>query len=77
MQIVSLMPAFGGVGVVARGLGLTMGASWGWGGGVARCRLSWRMYVPGASCKRRYWGQGEEDRIDSDLLRLTVDTRDR
>lgn len=40
MQIVSLMPAFGGVGVVARGLGLTMGASWGWGGGVARCRLS-------------------------------------
>ena len=27
MQTVSLMPAFGGVGVVASGLGLTMGAS--------------------------------------------------
>ena len=52
IQIVSLMPAFGGIGAVARGLGLTVGASWGWGGGVARCRLSWRMYVPSASCKR-------------------------
>ena len=29
MQIVSLMPAFGGAVVVARGLGLMMGASWG------------------------------------------------
>ncbi len=41
-QIETLTPAFGGWGVVERGFELTMGASWGWGGGVARCRLSCR-----------------------------------
>lgn len=51
------MPAFGGVGVVARGLGLAIGASWGWGGGVARCRLSWRTYVPCTSCQRVFEGR--------------------
>ena len=42
IQIESFMPAFGGEGVVANGFELTIGASWGCGGGVARCRLSCR-----------------------------------
>lgn len=42
IQIESFMPAFGGDGVVANGFELTIGASWGCGGGVARCRLSCR-----------------------------------
>ncbi len=42
IQIESFMPAFGGAGVVANGLELIIGASWGCGGGVARCRLSCR-----------------------------------
>lgn len=36
----SFVPAVGGEGVVASGLGFCTGASEGWGGGVARCRLS-------------------------------------
>jgi hypothetical protein len=39
-------PVVGGVGSVARGLGFMIGASDGWGGGVARRRSSWSMYVP-------------------------------
>lgn len=39
-------PTVGGVGTVARGLLLTIGASDGCGGGVARWRLSFRWYVP-------------------------------
>ena len=39
-------PDVGGAGTVARGLGLMIGASDGWGGGVARCKSSLRWYVP-------------------------------
>ena len=42
----SFTPIVGGVGSVASGFGLMIGASDGWGGGVARSRSSWRMYVP-------------------------------
>ena len=46
IHIESFMPAFGGAGVVASGFGLIMGPSCGCGGGVARCKLSCRKYVP-------------------------------
>ena len=39
-------PDVGGFSSVARGFGLTIGASDGWGGGVARCKSSLRSYVP-------------------------------
>lgn len=39
-------PEVGGVGTVARGLGFTIGASEGCGGGVARCKSSTSSYVP-------------------------------
>lgn len=42
----SLVPAVAGCGVVARGFGFTTGASEGWGGGVARCKSSFKVYVP-------------------------------
>ena len=42
----TLTPDVGGFGTVARGFGLTIGASDGCGGGVARRRSSFRMYVP-------------------------------
>lgn len=42
----SLTPDVGGVGTVAKGLGFTIGASEGCGGGVARRRSSLRVYVP-------------------------------
>lgn len=35
------------------------------------------MYVPGALCKKKCLGQGGEGRVDTDLLRLTADIRDR
>lgn len=41
-----LVPVVAGCGVVANGLGLTTGASDGWGGGVARRRSSLSTYVP-------------------------------
>ena len=41
-----LTPLVGGRTFVARGFGLTTGASDGWGGGVARCKSSLRTYVP-------------------------------
>ncbi len=46
------MPAVAGWGVVASGFGLTMGASEGWGGGVARSKSSLRTYVPIAALQR-------------------------
>lgn len=42
----SFTPEVGGVGPVARGFGFTIGASDGCGGGVARSKSSWRLYVP-------------------------------
>jgi len=42
----SLTPAVGGNGFVARGFGFCAGASDGCGGGVASCRSSRRIYVP-------------------------------
>jgi hypothetical protein len=44
---VSRVPALAGWGVVERGFGLTIGASEGCGGGVARCRSSFNTYNPG------------------------------
>lgn len=41
-----LVPDVAACGVVARGLGFIIGASEGWGGGVARCKSSLRRYVP-------------------------------
>lgn len=40
------MPATVGCGAVLRGLRLMMGASEGWGGGVARNMSSFSVYVP-------------------------------
>lgn len=42
----SFVPALAGCGVVARGFGFMIGASEGCGGGVARCKSSFRTYVP-------------------------------
>jgi len=42
------------MGVVANGFGLIIGASDGWGGGVARCRSSLRMYVPSVMFSVRF-----------------------
>lgn len=47
-------PQVGGAGTVVRGFGLTMGASEGWGGGVASRRSSCRTYVPFADLCERY-----------------------
>lgn len=42
----SFVPATVGCGAVLRGLRLVMGASEGWGGGVARNISSFSVYVP-------------------------------
>lgn len=42
----SFVPATVGCGAVLRGLRLVMGASEGWGGGVARNMSSFSVYVP-------------------------------
>jgi hypothetical protein len=49
-----LVPAVAGMGVVANGFGLIIGASDGWGGGVARCRSSLRTYVPSNMFSARF-----------------------
>lgn len=49
------VPAVAGWGVVASGLGLIMGASDGCGGGVARCRSSFRIYVPAIAFSECSW----------------------
>lgn len=45
-SIETFVPADAGWGVVARGFGFMIGASEGCGGGVARCRSSFSVYVP-------------------------------
>ena len=47
----TFVPAVAGWGVVASGFALIMGASEGCGGGVARCKSSFRTYVPTKPCQ--------------------------
>lgn len=52
-SIETFVPAVAGCGVVARGLGFKTGDSEGCGGGVARCKSSFNVYVPGKTCQSK------------------------